>query len=182
MKNQKSKALITSVTLAMLVAISIIMGKYLAIRGGDILRFSFENLPIIFAGVAYGPISGILVGVVADLVGCVLVGYAINPIVTLGAAAIGAVAGITFSLLKKLAFGNGIALCLTVTLSHIIGSVLIKTFGLSIFYDMPIWMLMVWRLLNYFIVGGIEAFVLIVLSKNKEIAARIFANKRRNTK
>ena len=41
MKKQKKQALVVTVTLAMLVAISIVMGKFLAIRGGDILRFSF---------------------------------------------------------------------------------------------------------------------------------------------
>ena len=74
---------------ALLAAISIVCGKYLAFNMGDFLRFSFENLPIIFAGMAFGPLIGALVGVVADLVGCLLVGYAINPIITVGAAAIG---------------------------------------------------------------------------------------------
>ena len=77
-----------SVLMAMLSAISIICGKYLAFGVGNVLRFSFENLPIIFASVALGPIPGMLVGIVADLVGCLMVGYTINPLVTLGAAAI----------------------------------------------------------------------------------------------
>ena len=79
--------------LAMLIAISIVAGKYLAIGIGEVLRFSLENLPIIFAGIAFGPIAGILVGVAADLIGCLLVGYTINPIVTIGAAVIGGVSG-----------------------------------------------------------------------------------------
>ena len=182
MKNQKSRTLVTSVTLAMLVAVSIVMGKYLAIRGGDILRFSFENLPIILAGIAFGPVSGILVGVVADLVGCVMVGYAINPIVTIGAAAVGFFAGVSFAFFKKISLNNGLAIGLTVAVSHIIGSVLIKTYGLAVFYEMPIWMLMLWRLLNYVIVGGIEAFILIMLSKNKEISSKILTGQRRRIK
>ena len=44
--------------LAMLVAISIVAGKYLAIGIGEVLRFSLENLPIIFAGIAFGPVAG----------------------------------------------------------------------------------------------------------------------------
>ena len=39
----------------LLAALSILCGKYLAIRGGDVLRFSFENLPILLAGFALGP-------------------------------------------------------------------------------------------------------------------------------
>ena len=41
------------------VAISIVCGKYLAFNVGDFIRFSFENLPIIFAGMAFGYIAGL---------------------------------------------------------------------------------------------------------------------------
>lgn len=159
--------------LAMLCAISIICGKYLAIRGGDILRFSFENLPIIFAGLSFGPLAGILVGVVSDLVGCVMVGYTINPLVTVGAAAIGAVSGITRLLFNKLGIKGAFNVAVSVAFAHVIGSVVIKTFGLAAFYDLPIWALMLWRLLNYVIVGAVEAALLIILLKNKEITKLI---------
>ena len=161
--------------LAMLCAISIICGKYLAIRGGDILRFSFENLPILFAGLAFGPLAGILVGVVADLVGCVMVGYTINPIVTLGAAAIGALSGISGILLRRAKAKGWVTVAVSVTVAHLIGSVLIKTFGLAAFYDMPLMALMLWRLLNYVIVGGIEGVLLVILFKNREIT-RLISN------
>lgn len=162
------------VMMAMLSAISIIFGKYLAIPGGDILRFSFENLPIIFAGIAFGPLGGALVGTVADLIGCVLVGYAINPIVTAGAFAIGFFSGLCYHLLKSVfGFGNALSVNLSVTVAHIIGSVIIKTFGLAVFYDMPFFILMLWRLLNYVIVGSVEAMLLYFLLKNKRISAEI---------
>lgn len=158
------------VSLAMLIAISIICGKYLAIKGGDILRFSFENLPIIFAGIAFGPISGAAVGIVADLIGCVLVGYAINPIVTVGAAAIGFVSGGVYLALSKLTSANkSVNVVISTLLAHIVGSVLIKTFGLAVFYSMPVWMLMLWRLLNYAIVGAVECVLLVILLRNKQI-------------
>ena len=171
MKNKAyGKPLGLTVALAMLIAISIVCGKYLAIRGGDILRFSFENLPIIFAGIAFGPVSGALVGVVADLIGCVLVGYAINPVVTVGAGAIGIVSGAVAFVLKKSKVIPSFALIIASAMSaHAVGSVIIKTFGLAKFYSMPFGILMLWRLLNYVIVGAIECFLLIILFKNKEL-------------
>ena len=87
---------------ALLSAISIVCGKYLAINLGEVLRFSFENLPIIFAGIGFGPLVGGAVGLAADLLGCLLVGYAINPLVTLGAAAIGFISGASFIIFKKI--------------------------------------------------------------------------------
>ncbi len=154
---------------AVLAAMSIILGKYLAIRGGELLRFSFENLPIFLAGILFGPAAGAAVGVVADLIGCFLVGYAVNPLVTLGAAAIGALGGLLWRLSKKLPYGWRLAL--TVALSHLAGSVLIKTVGLSAFYSIPLWALMLWRALNYLIVGGLEYLLLYFVLKNKAVTA-----------
>jgi ECF transporter S component (folate family) len=74
---------------ALFAAISIVCGKFLAFNVGDTLRFSFENLPIIIISIFFGPLSGMLCGVVADLLGCLLRGYAINPILTLASAYIG---------------------------------------------------------------------------------------------
>ena len=79
---------------ASLAAMSIVLGKFLQIPHPfqEFIRISFENLPVILSGIVLGPISALLVGVVADLLGCALYGYAVNPIVTLGAAAVGLVA------------------------------------------------------------------------------------------
>ena len=152
---------------ALLCAMSIVLGKYLAIRGGEILRFSFENLPVILAGIFFGPVAGALVGVVADLLGCLLVGYAINPIVTLGAFLIGLCSGLLWRPLGRISYGARVALC--VGASHLFGSVLVKTIGLSAFYDMPLGMLMLWRLLNYAIVGGLETLLVLAIVKNKAV-------------
>ena len=150
---------------SLMVAISIICGKYLAIPGGEVLRFSFENLPIMMAGILFGPAAGVAVGVVADLVGCFLVGYTINPLVTLGATAIGFLSGLVWRVLKSTPFVLRIALA---TLSaHLIGSVGIKTFGLAAYYAFPLWQLMLWRLLNYALVGAVEGTLLYILLKNR---------------
>lgn len=159
---------------AVLVAMSIILGKYLAIRGGEILRFSFENLPILMAGILFGPAAGVVTAVAADLVGCVMVGYAINPLVTLGAASIGLLGGLCWRLFGGLPYG--IRLALTVALAHLVGSVGIKTVGLAAFYSMPLGILALWRLLNYAIVGGLELTLLYFVLKNQAI--RSLAGKR----
>ena len=52
------KSLTVLVISAFLAAISIVCGKYLAIRGGDVMRFSFENMPILMAGMLFGPVIG----------------------------------------------------------------------------------------------------------------------------
>ena len=162
-----------AIMLSMLAAISIIAGKYLAIPGGEVLRFSFENLPIIFAGISFGPVAGALVGAVADLVGCLLVGYAINPIVTLGAISVGAVSGGVWWIASRIIKCSAVRVALSVGAAHVIGSVIIKTLGLAAFYSMPVGVLMLWRLLNYLIVGVLEGIILYILLKNRMIQKEI---------
>ena len=87
-KGNAARPLRVTVACALLIALSIVCGKFLQFPVGEAMRFSFENLPILFAGMAFGPLAGVLVGTVADLIGCLAVGYAINPLVTLGAAAV----------------------------------------------------------------------------------------------
>lgn len=174
-KNRKTAAypLTVMVAAALLVALSIICGKYLAIRGGDTLRFSFENLPILLAGMAFGPAVGALTGVAADLIGCLLVGYTVNPIITAGAAVIGLLSGLLYRLFSKLPQGWRVSLA--VGIAHLAASVLIKTFGLAAFYELPLWELMLWRLLNYVIIGFAEALLLYVILKSKAISSQLEA-------
>ena len=152
---------------ALLCAMSIVLGKYLAIRGGEVLRFSFENLPILLSGMMFGPLVGAIVGVIADLLGCLLVGYAINPVVTLGAALIGLCGGALYRLLARLPLG--VRVSASVALAHLLGSVLVKTLGLAAFYDMPLGALMLWRLLNYAIVGTLEVILCYAVLKNRAV-------------
>ena len=153
--------------LSLMIALSIVAGKYLAIRIGDLFRFSLENTPILLAGILFGPVAGAAVGVIADLIGCVLVGYAINPIVTLGGAAIGVIAGLVY---PHLPMRRGFRLFFAVLAAHLVGSVVIKSWGLSAYYDMPYGMLVLWRVLNYVVVGTLDGVMLHLLMNLSGIA------------
>ena len=156
---------------ALFCAMSIVLGKYLAIRGGDILRFSFENLPVLLAGMWFGPLAGVAVGVVSDLLGCLMVGYTINPLITLGAAAIGLVGGLLFRVIpEKKVF---LSTLVPVFTAHLVGSVLIKTCGLAAFYSMPFFVLMLWRLMNYAIVAAAETGLIWLLRKNRGVRSLV---------
>lgn len=161
---------------ALLAAVSIICGKYLKIPVGDVMRFSFENLPILLAGIVFGPVAGMATGILADLVGCLLVGYQINPLVTVGAAVIGLLGGLVYRLCKK--FPLILRVGITVTAAHFVGSVVIKTFGLAQFYAMPFFVLMGWRGINYLIVGVLEWILLWILLRNKALSHQLERMKR----
>ena len=152
-------------TVALFVAISIVSGKFLAISIGDTLRFSFENLTIILSGILFGPLVGCITGIVADLIGCVLRGYTINPILTLGAALIGFISGALYHFLKNTHISFSLAV--SSFFAHLIGSVLIKSFGLSVFYSLPFVVTLISRCINYAVVFTAEFIVLLILMKNR---------------
>ena len=91
MKNKRLRALIITAVLA---AMSIVLGKFLQIPIGDSFRISFENLPILMASFMFGPIYGGACGLVADLLGCVLRGYAIIPLITVASFLMGIIPGV----------------------------------------------------------------------------------------
>lgn len=155
----------------LLAALSILCGKYLAIRGGDILRFSFENLPILLSGFVLGPLWGALTGAVADLLGCAMVGYTVNPLVTLGAVAIGLVGGILYRALGRLSLPWRVIL--SSLAAHIAGSILLKTWGLASYYDYPFPVLLLWRILNYLIIEILEGGLLLLLLRHKALRSAL---------
>ena len=170
-KNRRSGSARVTVTLSALCAIGIILGKFLAFNVTEFMRFSLENITIIFTGIVFGPLLGAAVGAVQDLVGCLAVGYTINPIITLGSAAIGFVSGYAFRLLKRVPLP--IRLALSVLPAHAIGSVLIKSIGLAVFYSLPFGVTVLWRILNYVIVGAVEISLLYILLKSQHLLSQI---------
>lgn len=153
-----------------LAAMSIVLGKFLQIPNPfqDFIRISFENLPIIISGITLGPIAGAIVGIVADLIGCVLYGYSINPIITAGAMTIGLISGlISKYVIKK---PDTLKIICSAALAHAVGSVLIKSYGLSVWYlakyELGFWEFVAWRFLNYAIVATAECVILILMFKN----------------
>ena len=148
--------------IALFAALSILFGKFLAFNIGDWFRLSFENLPILLCGYLFGPISGMFCGIVADLVGCLLRGYAINPIITLGAAMVGMYAGI-FG--KRGSFRTP-RLWLSVSSAHLAGSLILKSFGIYVFYATPPTAL-VWRVPSYAAVALAEYAALRLLLAHK---------------
>ena len=150
---------------AMLTAMSIIIGifcKNFLNFGGGLFRITFENLPIILSGILFGPVVGGIVGCATDLISYLLSSqiYPPNLIVTLGAASIGIISGIVSRfIVKKQGYPRIIFSCI---ISHLIGSVIIKSVGLFVFYG---WAIM-WRIPLYTVIATVEAFLLCMLYKN----------------
>lgn len=84
------------ILMAALVAMQIILARFLSIQAGDLLRISFESVPILLAGMWLGPISGAIVALVADILGTVLSGYGVwFPPIALGPILVGVLSGLS---------------------------------------------------------------------------------------
>ncbi len=152
------------------IALSIVLGKFLQIPIGDNIRISLENTPVIMSGIFFGPFVGGAVGAAADLIGCLLKGYAINPVITLGALTIGFSSGLFAALLKKAP--KLMSVIASVASSHIIGSIMIKSIGLRLYYGTP-YSVLAWRIPTYVAIGIIEVIIIFTLTSNKAFSAQL---------
>lgn len=158
------------VLIGLLAAMSIVFGKLLAINIGNSLRISFENLPILMAGIFLGAPAGFLTGVLADVIGCLIVGYSINPIITLAAGSIGLIAGLLFRALAEQKLP--VRVYASVMTAHVIGSMLLKSAGLMLFYHTPLAGVAP-RVPLYICIGIAESTIILLLLKNKAFAAQV---------
>ena len=145
---------------------SIVLGKYIQITTLTV-RISFENLPILASGILLGPVWGASVGLVADLVGCVLVGYEINPIITAGAVVVGGVCGLTSRAVRVKS--DALRIGVSVATAHLLGSVLLKSLGFYVYYGTPYLAVALERLGVYAIISVAEIIALCLIFSNKGI-------------
>lgn len=148
---------------ALLIAMSIVFSRVLSISTGFV-RFNLGSLPVVLAGVLFGPGAGFAVGAVADIVGGVLSGYAINPLITLGAAVVGLVPGLVWR--WDALPGTGARLAVGVLLGHILGSMVINSLALYLFYSYP-WSLLAVRIPNALILSVVEIVLVRLLLANR---------------
>ncbi len=155
---------------ALLVAMSIVLGKMLAFNIGNSIRISFENLPLLMAGIFFGPFVGGAVAACADIVGCIIVGYSINPVITFGAFCLGFFSGLfSMMLFKNNKFLN---IAFSIGLARLIGSLTIKSIGMYIYFHTPIQVLAL-RIPVDIVTGCLEFYIIFTLIKNKAFCRQL---------
>ena len=161
---------------ALSVAIGFICKTYLTFGA---IRITFENIPIILSGILYGPFAGAIIAVVSDTLSCLTSpNPALNPIISVGAMSIGVISGIV----SRHLFNKKLLLKITfaVFLSHFIGSVIIKSIGLFLFwrYELPVLAL---RIPVYLLIASCESAIIYLIMKNKGLVS-LFYSRTKNTR
>lgn len=141
MKHMNRNAATTRLaTAAMLTALSVVIGIICKnfLTFGIYYRFTLENLPIIICALLYGPIIAAVSGAAADIISCLMsVTPTVNPIITLGAIAVGMSAGIVSRyIIRK----RGMTQIFFAELAgQLIGQVIIKSIAKILVFGMPWW-------------------------------------------
>ena len=155
--NHSKMSVRTLTMLALLTAMSIIFARVLTVSTG-FLRFNLGALPTHLAAVWFGPAGGF--------------GYSINPLITLGAGSVGLVSGLLFQKLSSLRLG--LRLQISILAGHLVGSVVINSLALHIFYGYQ-WPVLAARIPNAIVLSAINTVLVRILLENKALAAMIKA-------
>lgn len=139
-----------------------------SIFGTGPLRLTFENLPVFLAGFIFGPTVGAATALCADLVSCIITGMPPLPLVTLGAAAVGAVGGTVFRYILPGA-DIRISVPAAVLSGHIVGSMIIKSIGLYAWFGNAVYL----RIPVYIGIAAAESVLLVLLLRNRTFMAQV---------
>lgn len=108
----------TLVFLGLLVAMHVVLTRLFVIELGS-YRISLGSVSTIMAGLWFGPVAGGVCGLVSDILGCILKGYAINPLITIA----GMLWGIIPALMHALITGSKAKKTAMLTVSIVVASV-----------------------------------------------------------
>ena len=152
----------TLVTLALLCAMQIVLARFCVIWITNSIRISFEAIPILVAGILFGPVAGALTGAVSDILGSAfLSGFGWMPQLTLTPLLLGLLPGLLRRfLLQKPNLPRFFAVCAP---GFVLGSMLWTTWWLSILYENPLEVLLAARVPLYCVIGVLDIVVVYLL-------------------
>lgn len=152
----------TMVFLALLISMHIVLTRLVVIDVGA-YRISVGSVCTILAGLWFGPIGGGICGFAADILGCLLKGYAINPFITVA----GILWGVIPALVRNLYVGNKakktLAFCASITVTSILSTLIFTTMGLVIMLGYNFYVIMPGRIVQWAIMTPMYCVLTVIL-------------------
>ena len=148
------------VTLAILVAMEIVLSRFLSINAWNI-KIGFNFVPVVIAAMLYGPIGGAVVAALGDLLGALLFPIgAFFPGFTLTACLTGLVFGFFLHKSQTLPRIGG-----AVLINQGILSLCLNTLWISILYGSPYGPLFVTRIVQTLILIAVQGVTIYAIAK-----------------
>ena len=161
----KNRSIRIIVFLGLLTALSIVLTRLLSVTLTGYLRVSLGNLPIILAGVWFGPFAGAVVGAVADIVGAITLSpFGWSPWITPGAVLTGLIPG----LIAWYVFKGKLSLThffVITGVTDIVASICCTTICMHYAFAFPIEVMILPRAGLYIALAAVEAPIAYVLYK-----------------
>lgn len=139
----------TLVYMALIVAMHLVLTRVFVIELGA-YRISIGSVATIMAGLWLGPVAGGVCGLTADLIGCFMKGYAVNPFLTVAAILWGVIPGLAKPFFaKKSKTGKTVGICVSVVITAVCSSLILTTTGLVLLLGYNFYAIMPGRLLQF---------------------------------
>ncbi len=139
----------TLVFMALLIAMHLVLTRVLVIDLGA-YRISVGSVTTILAGLWLGPVAGGVCGFCADIIGCFMKGYAVNPFITVAAILWGVLPALAkpfFANRKKT--GKTVGICVSIVVTAVLSSLVLTTAGLVIMLGYNFYAIMPGRLVQF---------------------------------
>ncbi|NLK71517.1 MAG: folate family ECF transporter S component [Clostridiales bacterium] len=167
------------ISLALLSAISIILTRFLSFYVLDnTVRLGFGHIPILLAGILFGPLSGALAGAVSDLLGILIMpSYGFFPGFTVASILTGMIPGLLVKIFEKrrlMGFGGVLGI---VYITEFFSSILITTLAVSMYYGAPLEIIIIPRSITTLIMSMVYSIIIAVLYK--QLVRQEFINRMR---
>lgn len=139
----------TLVFMALLVAMHLVLTRVFVIELGA-YRISVGSVCTILAGLWMGPLAGGICGLAADILGCFIKGYAINPFITIAAVLWGVLPALMKPLfINRAKLGKAVGITVSIVFTAILSSLVFTTAGLVIFQGYNFYAIMPGRLIQF---------------------------------
>lgn len=169
-KSLNQKKILKLCCLGVLIAMQVVLARFLVIPVGDMMRFSTSFIPVVIAARLFGPLGGMAVYGLGDLVGAIVfpTGGAFFPGYTVTAAVVGLIFGIFLKPVKgeQTRLQLSIRVVLSVLCTQLIGSFLMNSFWRSFQTGTPYGAVLLTRLPQCLVSSVIQiVFMMLLLDK-----------------
>lgn len=174
----------TITSMAMLIAISVVLARWIPLFYTGDMRLTLGNIPIILSGIFFGPVAGGVSGFLADIIGCVLVrGEAYFPPLALSPILIGVIPGLCAKFIApkiRKGMGNVLLISPMIIIMNTLTTVLWSTYALSLLLGKGFLILLPGRSLETVLQSVAEIIILSILLNNRNVN-RLFGVKKENS-
>lgn len=151
------------VFMALLVAMHLVLTRVLVLDLGA-YRISLGSVATILSGLWLGPAAGAICGLAADLLGCFMKGYAINPLITIAAMLWGIIPGLARVLLvNKTKVYKTVVISVAVFFTSVCSSLIFTTLGLVLFNGYNLFAILPGRVVQFVMLVPIYCVVTCVM-------------------